>query len=845
MNIVIEYDSSAANAPAGFKEAVQAAVQFYDYLITNPITVPIVFSYGEIQGQALSSRAAAESSTNGNIENFNSVVSLLTAAATSATDATSIANLPKTDPTSGGEFWVSDAQAQVFGLGSEPGYTDPEDGFVAISSKLSFTWDPNNRAVAGEYDAIGAIEHEISEVLGRYDYLGGSITFNGNNLYSPLDLFRFTAAGARTVAYGPGYFSVDGGKTLQLPFNDPNNGGDGGDWDSGVVGDSYGSAYSGVEGYVSPTDLQVMDVLGYQVASLANPVAGAAPTLSAVNGAQAAITAASLIGLITNDYTGAMVVQSVSLNAGSTGDGTLTYNSSTQTVVFTPAAGFAGLATGTVTLNDNYGGTVNQPVNFNVVVQASPPVIVLPNTTSTWVSGNVTGITTYSGTGVYLSGELITVYPSSTVKTYYDSTSTAYASTVLTTYAGGVTELQNYDGSWHQLSASITTPISNGGAIVQNFDGSWTMTSASITNDYGANTVVQNFNANWVQVSATITQVYGNVVETQNFGATWSQLSSNLTTTNADGTVESQNFDANWNQTSATITAHPNAGETVIQYFNANWVQTSATIIWVGNGQTTTQNDDANWNTLSATVDTVLTSGAVTDRLISYGPTWNVLSEVDTATNGGKSYFVFGQTGGNQTFTAASGNSSTFIFAPGTVAGDTINGLHTLNLGGSIHDVIDFQGYGSGAHLVQVDATHWQIVATGDTTETFTVTGGATLAAGDYAFVAAGTQLTLSSSTAADTSVSGAVTVTTDSTLNTSNGVVATSGASVGDATSGSNAPTNGASLGDTITPASVSLFNQFSASGFSTPSDAGAGPLITSSNTQPGPVIAAPHQTA
>ena len=63
MNIVIEYDSSAANAPAGFKQAVQAAVQFYDYLITDPITVPIVFSYGEIQGQAISNHAVAESST--------------------------------------------------------------------------------------------------------------------------------------------------------------------------------------------------------------------------------------------------------------------------------------------------------------------------------------------------------------------------------------------------------------------------------------------------------------------------------------------------------------------------------------------------------------------------------------------------------------------------------------------------------------------------------------------------------------------------------------------------------------------------------------------------------------
>ena len=65
MNIVIEYDSSAANAPAGFKQAVEAAVQFYDYLIKDAITVPIVFSYGEIQGQKISSNAVAETDQEG------------------------------------------------------------------------------------------------------------------------------------------------------------------------------------------------------------------------------------------------------------------------------------------------------------------------------------------------------------------------------------------------------------------------------------------------------------------------------------------------------------------------------------------------------------------------------------------------------------------------------------------------------------------------------------------------------------------------------------------------------------------------------------------------------------
>ena len=831
MNIVIEYDSSADSAPAGFKQAVQAAVQFYDYLIKDPITVPIVFSYGEIQGQAISNQAVAESSTNGNVETFSSLVNLLSAAATSATDQTSIANLPTTDPTFGGSFWVSDAQAKVFGLSAEPGYTDPEDGFVGISSKLSLTWDPYNRSVAGAYDAVGALEHEIAEVLGRYSYLGGGPTFNGKTLYSPLDLFRFTSTGARTVAYSAGYFSIDGGKTLQLQFNDPNNGGDGGDWDSGVVGDSYGSAYSGVAGLISPTDQQVMDVLGYQVASVGAPTAGATPTFSAVNGAAASITDASLFGLITNDYMGTAVITAASLDAGSAGAGTLAVDAVDQTLVFTPAAGFAGLATATVTINDNYGGTVNQAVDFNVVVQASAPVVVAPNTTQTTVNGNVTTIQTFSPTGALISTETIAVN-GGTTQTQYFNAAGAQTSAQIKQVNGAITQVQNFDGSWNQLNASITNDLGGGDSIVQNFDGSWTQTGAVITTVSGSTTQVQNFNASWVQQSATITTVNGAVTQTQNFDGSWNQTSANLTTNLGGGVVESQNFNASWVQTSASITSHPSANQTEIQSFDASWRQTSATIATVANGQTTTQSFNGAWVFQGATIDTPNPDAALSDRLNTYGPDWNALTEVDTFLNGGQSYFTYGTSGGGQSFTAAAGHSTTFIFTPGQIAGDSIAGLHSNNLGGAIHDVIDFEGFGAGAHLVQVDATHWQVVSTGHATESFTLTGGATLAAGDYAFVAANT--TLTSSSVGDSSGSGAVTLATGAAQISAGTPLAIS--------SGGDSLTNGASIGDIATSPSAALFSQYSASGFGASPNGGAGQMITAPVMHSSPAIAAPH---
>ena len=284
MNIVIEYDSSVDAAPAGFKIAVDAAVAYFDSLITSPITVAIMFSYGSLDGQALKSNALGESSTNGNIETYASVKSLLTASATSSADSQSIANLPSTDPTNGALFWVSDAEANAFGLGSQPGFNDPEVGFVALGSGDNFTYDPNNRAVSGAYDAIGVLEHEISEALGRVSYLGAS---TANGFYSPLDLFRYASPGVRDLTNTAGYFSVDG-QNMLMAYNDPSNGGDAGDWNSTGSTDAFdASTPPGVEGTISAADLLEIDLLGFSI----NPAATQDMTTTYVS---AGVTSSSL-----------------------------------------------------------------------------------------------------------------------------------------------------------------------------------------------------------------------------------------------------------------------------------------------------------------------------------------------------------------------------------------------------------------------------------------------------------------------------------------------------------------------------------------------------------------------
>jgi len=260
-------------APAGFKTAVQAAVQYFDTTFTNDITVNISFGWGEVGGQAMDSGAVGESLANyGSGFTYTQVRNALTIADLgSALASQGVAALPTVDPTHGAQFVITYAEEKALGL--YPAHSPGPDGFVGLSSTTTFTFDPNNRAVAGAYDAIGALEHEISEVLGRSVF--SSQPSGSRVLDDPLDLFRFSAPGVHTFQEGPGYFSLDGGVTNLKAFNDGTDGGDGGDWATSSQIDSFDAfGHRGVLQPISLVDVETMEALGYTVS----------PTSPAANG---------------------------------------------------------------------------------------------------------------------------------------------------------------------------------------------------------------------------------------------------------------------------------------------------------------------------------------------------------------------------------------------------------------------------------------------------------------------------------------------------------------------------------------------------------------------------------
>jgi Chaperone of endosialidase/Fibronectin type III domain len=226
------FDSSIINNPnsAAIESMINQAVAIYESLFRNPITVSILFRYsttapdGTPMGNSL-----AESDFSVDPIPWNSFISALRSDATTSNDTTANASLPANPlstnivPSSaGGRAIGLNTPPAMFGDGSV-GNGGPYDGIVTLNSgqPFQFTRPPG----AGSFDALESTEHEMDEVLGLGSYLGGT----GSDLH-PQDLFSWSGPGNRNLSSsGLRYFSIDGGNTNIVDFNqDPN--GDFGDW---------------------------------------------------------------------------------------------------------------------------------------------------------------------------------------------------------------------------------------------------------------------------------------------------------------------------------------------------------------------------------------------------------------------------------------------------------------------------------------------------------------------------------------------------------------------------------------------------------------------------------------
>jgi len=171
----------------------------------------------------------------------------------------STAALPAVNPYACTTFLVARGLAKA--LGNIPSDAT-NDGTFTFGTTHAYIYDPANRAVPGRFDFIGVALHEITEIMGRVARLNQT-----GNCNRPYDVFRFLGAGTQSLIFTDSnvYFSVDGGTTNLKNFNANGNGGDLGDWASGSNDAFNAFSDSGVENDLTPVDVRVMDVIGWDL----------------------------------------------------------------------------------------------------------------------------------------------------------------------------------------------------------------------------------------------------------------------------------------------------------------------------------------------------------------------------------------------------------------------------------------------------------------------------------------------------------------------------------------------------------------------------------------------------
>jgi hypothetical protein len=124
LTIDLVFDSSVANAPAGFKPTADAVAAYLESQFATPITITIDVGYGEVDGTRLGSGDLGESESTGIDVSYQEVRSALLARTATADEIAAAASLPVNDPASGLDpygYYVTYAEAEALGLSDGPG----------------------------------------------------------------------------------------------------------------------------------------------------------------------------------------------------------------------------------------------------------------------------------------------------------------------------------------------------------------------------------------------------------------------------------------------------------------------------------------------------------------------------------------------------------------------------------------------------------------------------------------------------------------------------------------------------------------------------------------------------
>jgi hypothetical protein len=261
---LVFHNTYGVGVSAAYHSAIIAAENFFQSHFTNAVTLNMNFDMKSLGAGFSASNQFSLVSVS-----YATLRSALVSHATSSDDVLAANSLPSSDPKSGSGLWfLPVGYAKMLGLSSA---TDLDTVYL----NSDFTWQFNQ-------DAVGALEHEISEgAMGRIGGLGVAKTSSGTAIWSAMDLFRFAANGVPDYTGGRDgvqtFFGLDASHVLtgfqyhsSVSPSGAYDGFDFADWDH-TIGDAFGPGGPGSPGTVSPTDLRVMDVIGWTTAATQIP----------------------------------------------------------------------------------------------------------------------------------------------------------------------------------------------------------------------------------------------------------------------------------------------------------------------------------------------------------------------------------------------------------------------------------------------------------------------------------------------------------------------------------------------------------------------------------------------
>jgi hypothetical protein len=306
MQINASFDFAADTPQAernNFVNAVNTVIGYFDSIFTNDVTINVKFALGERLHSSDATTITYErmadinapggllggSNTRYEIRDYTAIRNLLLTK-TDTQQPAAYPTLPTNSPFGNEKLVASLAEEKALGLTpGVPGFAGIYDGVIGIISEEELApggntadWTKAAPANADQYYMIGAIEHELTEVMGRFAWVGTKPF--GNNVgpvYTIMDLFRYSAPGVRQTTDGdPAYFSIDNGNHFYYYWNtgarEPDQ--DFGDWIQFVpVGTPPGpDAFDlheepGVINEVSGFDLVNMNIVGWNLVPVVRP----------------------------------------------------------------------------------------------------------------------------------------------------------------------------------------------------------------------------------------------------------------------------------------------------------------------------------------------------------------------------------------------------------------------------------------------------------------------------------------------------------------------------------------------------------------------------------------------